>query len=301
MPNSAVLRAVQGIESDATQLGVEPRNDRALPELFSVDDLLARSPEEGPLARQGLADTRALLHVAKWSKEFLTEPHPELGRSGHVCPYVSATIREQRYLLTVLHDAATRERETDRIILRLGRFFSELEPRVGRAAQKKTIVILFPDLPEDRVGELINAMHQRLKPHFLRAGMMLGEFYRDSDKPGLHNPCFRPLRSEVPLLVIRAMLPQDISFLSDQARFVRAYIRTFKARGCAEIQSYVEHQGASLSDTQRAMLLEHAAVYETGVRHSGEFRRADHTVPLGEPIRTRAAVPFAAAAARSKR
>lgn len=296
MPNSIVLRAVQKLESDATRLGVEPRE----PELFLVDDLLARSDADGPLARHSLADTRALLHVAQWSKDFLTEPHAELGRAGHVCPYVSATIREQRYLLTVLNDAATRERETDRLILRLGRYFTELEPRVGRAAQKKTIVILFPDLPEERAGELINAMHQRLKPHFLRAGMMLGEFYRDSDKPGLHNPHFRPLRSDVPLLVIRAMLPQDIAFLSDQARFVRAYVRNFQARGCAEIQSYVERQGASLSDTERAMLLEHAAMFEAGVRQSGEFPRSNHTASLGASAQARPAVPLKAAP-RAKR
>jgi hypothetical protein len=286
MPNSAVLRAVQRQQSERVEPSVE-LEEQALPDLFLVDELLAFSPDAGPLADHSPADTRALLHVAKWSKAFLTEPHPELGRSGHVCPYVSATIREQRYLLTVLHDAATRERETDRVVLRLGRYFTELEPRVGRAAQKKTIVILFPDLPMDRAGELINAMHQRLKPHFLRAGMMLGEFYRDSDKPGLHNPDFRPLRSDVPLLVIRAMLPQDIAFLSDQARFVRAYIRNFKARGCAEIQSYVESHGASLSDTQRAMLLEHAAAYETNVRHSGEFPRSNYTAPVETPARAR--------------
>ena len=300
MPNSAVLRAVQNLESEATRLGVESSGP-ALPELLSVDDLLARDVADGPLAGHSLADTRALLHVARWSKEFLTEPHAELGRSGHVCPYVSATIREQRYLLTVLNDAATRERETDRLILRLGRYFTELEPRVGRAAQKKTIVILFPDLPEERVGELINAMHQRLKPHFLRAGMMLGEFYRDSDKPGLHNPHFRPLRSDVPLLVIRAMLPQDIAFLSDDARFVRAYVRNFKARGCAEIHSYVERQGASLSDTTRALLLEHAAVFETGVRQSGEFPRSNYTSSQSAPVRERPVVPSAAAAGRFKR
>jgi uncharacterized protein DUF6875 len=299
MPNTAALRAAHQLAVHSAHAGVEPKDD-ALPELLSVDSLLARSLEEGPLPGHDLMATRALLSVAKWSKEFLTEPHPELGRSGHVCPYVSATMREQRYLLTVLNGAATHERETDRVILRLGRHFSELEPRVGRAAQKKTIVILFPDLPEERAGELINAMHQRLKPHFLRAGMMLGEFYRDSDKPGLHNPAFRPLRSDVPLLVIRTMLPQDICFLADEARFVRSYLRTFEARGCAEIQSFVERQGASMSDTQRAMLLELAAVFESGVRQSGEFPRSNHMLPAEATVRARANVPFAVSAARAK-
>lgn len=273
MSNPAASRPARRDENDEREDGLDDRREDsgALPALYRIGELSSRSAAAGALPGRSLADTRALQHVAQWSRDFLTNPHPELGRPGHVCPYVGATLREERYFLTVLHQAATRERETDRVILRLGRHFSELEPRQGRAAQKKTIVILFPDLPAERVGELINGMHRRLKPHFLRAGMMLGEFYRESDKPGLHNPAFRPLRSEVPLLVIRAMLPQDIVFLSDEARFVRAFLRTFGARGCAELQSYVERAGASLTDSQRATLLTLAAVYESGVRRSGQF------------------------------
>ena len=241
-----------------------------------MDELLERSDVAGPLPRHDAADTQALLHVARWSKEFLTQPHSELGRSGHVCPYVSASIREQRYLLTVLRGAAREQRQVERTILRLGQYFSTLQPTGGRGAHKKTIVILFPDLPEAQVGDLINGMHQRLKPHFLRAGMMLGEFYRDSDKPGLHNPGFRPLRSDVPLLVIRAMLPVDIAFLSDRVGFVRAYIRNFGARGCAEIQNHVERQGEALSEDQRRMLLEQVASFEAQVRKSGPAPAGSH-------------------------
>ena len=296
MPNTAALRSVrqQSFDDGASHVALE-RRAAALPELHLVEELLGRSAEAGPLAGYSVGDTQALMHVARWSKDFLTQPHPELGRSGHVCPYVSASIREQRFLLSVLHGAESQPRETDRTILRLGQYFSTLEPTAGRSAQKKTIVILFPDLPQRQTGDIINGMHQRLKPHFLRAGMMLGEFYRGSSKPGLHNDQFRPLRSDVPLLVIRAMLPGDIAFLSDQARFVRPYIRNFEARGCAEIRSYLEQQGASLCDAQRAMLLQQVAAYEASVGGGGRARDT-HYPPAFESqvrpaVRLGAAVP----------
>jgi hypothetical protein len=288
MPNTAAVHSVRESFDEAIHLAFE-RPGEALPELHLVEPLLERAADEGPLANHTEADTRALLYVARWAKEFLTQPHPELGRSGHVCPYVSASIREQRFLLTALHDAATNRRQVERTILRLGRYFSKVQqPTHGRAAHKKTIVIVFPDLPDEQAAEIINGMHQRLKPHFLRAGMMLGEFYRDSHKPGLHNPEFRPLRSDVPLLVIRAMLPGDIAFLSDRPRFVRAFLRNFGARGCAEIRSYLERQGGAVSATERLMLLTRVAEYESHGQSGARPRAVDAAAPALDAVRASA-------------
>jgi len=230
-----------------------------LPPLHLADELLSRCGEAGPLAGQTVEETSALVRVAQWAKEFLTKPHPALGRSGHVCPYVGASMREQRFMLTVFAGAASSARAADEVMLRLGRHFLQLPPVAGRAAQLKTIVVLFPDLPEQHAAEIINGIHQRVKPHFLRQGLMLGEFFRDNSKSGLHNPEFRPLRSDTPLLVIRAMVPSDIAFLTDQSAFVRAFIENFAARGCGEILSFVERRRGALSESQIAMLLEQVA------------------------------------------
>jgi hypothetical protein len=268
LPNSATVHSLIESSEDAIHLSFA-RQGRPLPRLHPIEPLLERSADDEPLPQHSAEDTRALIGVARWAKEFLTQPHPDLGRSGHVCPYVSASIREERFLLTALRHAPTRRREVERTILRLGRYFTKLQPMHGRAAHKKTIVILFPDLSDAEAGDLINGMHQRLKPFFLRAGMMLGEFYRDNHKPGLHNPEFRPLRSDVPLLVIRAMLPGDITFLTDDARFVRTYIRNFEARGCAEIRSYLERQGGAVSVAERLTLLAEVAEYEAEAARGG--------------------------------
>lgn len=201
-----------------------------------------------------------MLRVARWSSDFLTSPHSALGRSGQVCPYVSAAIRSRTFLLTVVRDAATATHAAEQTLLQLCEYFLTLEPISSRMAHRKTIVAVFPDLPEHRAADVINGMHQQLKPHFLRRGLMLGEFYADSEKPGLHNPHFRPLRSDVPLLVLRAMVLTDISFLSDDASFVRAFLDTFGDRGCDEVLSYVDRERGTLAQLQIAMLLEQVAL-----------------------------------------
>ncbi|MEO8180753.1 MAG: DUF6875 domain-containing protein [Deltaproteobacteria bacterium] len=232
--------------------------DESLPVLHSADELLSRSTEDGALTGRSANDTEQLIQVARWAKDCLTKPHPALGRPGPVCPYVSGSIREQRFLLTALHGAVTNHRETDETMLRLARYFVRLAPTSASSAHRKTIVVLFPNLPERRAGDIVDEMHQRLKPHFLRLGLMLGEFYKESSKPGLHNPEFRPLRSDTPLLVIRSMVLTDIAFLSDQASFVRAFLQNFQVRGCEAVLGYVAEKRSALSDAQISMLLEEA-------------------------------------------
>jgi hypothetical protein len=277
MPKSAQAQTIHGVD-DTMRLSVGRAG--TLPTLHSADRLLASSADEFDPAARNTADAVTLLSAARWAKDFLTKPHPELGRSGHVCPYVNAAIREQLFLLTVLRKADSQQRQAEQVVLRLGRHFLQLEPKAGRQAQLKTIVVLFPDLPKERAGDVINEMHRRLKPFFLSRGMMLGEFFADSSKPGLHNPDFRPLRSDVPLLVIRSMMLMDIAFLNDRARFARAFIQNFGARGCAEVRSYLEGARATLSDAQAAMLLQQVARYEASARKSEPPHTNDHTLPL---------------------
>lgn len=255
-----VVQSSDEVVTPATTSPCEPA-DRDHILLHQADVLLSRVGDE-LLPGHTAAESLALTRVARWAEEFLANAHPALGRPGHVCPYVAAALRDQRFLLTVLRKADENPESADEAILHLGRHFLQLPPTERRLAQRKTIVVLFPDLPPARAGEIIDAMHRRLKPHFLREGMMLGEFHQNSSKPGLHNPDFRPLRSEIPLLVIRTMVLTDIAFLNDEARFIRAFLAVFGARGAAEILSYVDCQQARLSAQQITMLLDHA--FEAG-------------------------------------
>jgi diguanylate cyclase (GGDEF)-like protein len=234
---------------------------QALPVLHKASGLLALPPG-GELEGRLPDETAALRRVATWAKEFLSRPHPDLGRSGHVCPWVNASIRNERFLLTLTRRAHENLSAAEQTFLRLKRYFlEEMQPTTGREAQLKTIVVLFTGLPPDEVPSIINGLHVRLKPQFVREGLMLGEFFSKCEKEGLRNPKFRPLRSETPLIVIRSMVETDIAFLADDSTFVRAYLRKFQANGVDEVFSLLKQRPHTPRD-RVALLLNTVAEFD---------------------------------------
>jgi hypothetical protein len=64
---------------------------------------------------------------------------------------------------------------------------------------------------------------------------MIGEFHMRTESPGLHNPNFRPLRSPVPMFVLRSMVEADIAFLQDEnlhlrIKYLEAYVQHMEGR-----------------------------------------------------------------------
>jgi len=71
---------------------------------------------------------------------------------------------------------------------------------------------------------------------------MIGEFHNGPpDKGGLWNPAFRPLRSPVPMLVVRHMVPTDYPFLRDDPDQSRAYLRLFGDQVPVQLRELVEN------------------------------------------------------------
>ena len=177
---------------------------------------------------------------------------------------MNASIRSDRFLLTLTRRAHENLSAAEQTFFRLKRYFlDEMRPASGRDAQLKTIVVLFTGLPPDQVPSIINGLHVRLKPHFVSDGLMLGEFFSTCEKEGLRNPKFRPLRSETPLIVIRTMVQTDIAFLTDDSAFVRAYLRKFQADGVNEVFSLLEQRPHTPRD-RVAMLLSTVAEFGMG-------------------------------------
>lgn len=175
---------------------------------------------------------------------------------------MNASIRNERFLLTLTRHAHENLSAVEQTFLRLKRYFlEEMQPTTGREAQLKTIVVLFMGLPPDEVPSIINGLHVRLKPQFVQAGLMLGEFFSKCEKEGLRNPTFRPLRSETPLIVIRSMVETDIAFLADDSTFVRAYLRKFQANGVDEVFSWLEQRPQTPRD-RVALLLNTVAEFD---------------------------------------
>ena len=190
--------------------------------------LQAADIEPGPSARY--ADhADALRTTLTWARTYLMRPHPQLGRPGPVCPFVSGSLRHNEFHLTVC--AGPLDAPTVADTIRDYRdWFLELTRSRPERAHLTTILILFPDLPTADIPRLIDGTQSTLKLEFVDSGLMIGQFHRlPPDQPGLWNPDFRPLHSPVPMLVIRHMVPTDIPFLTSDPRYLDAYRRAFGA------------------------------------------------------------------------
>jgi hypothetical protein len=188
--------------------------------LYSGSDL----PPEGSSERNTV-DT-----ILQWASGYLTNPHEDLGRSGPVCPFVSASLRKDLFRVAV-HPGTPDPDDVAEMVLQYKEWFGTLEPTEGARAQFKTVLIAFPDLDDAAVGDVIDGVQLRLKPDFVADGLMLGQFHQlPPDAGGLWNPDFRPLHAPVALLAIRHMVRSDLPFLVDEPAFVAQYERIFGPR-----------------------------------------------------------------------
>lgn len=191
--------------------------------LIELDDLT-----KDPPAPEIAGDLEALRTISDWSRNYLTQPHPELGREGPVCPYAEGSRRKGAFFLAVRRGTDLDPEEIRRTVLAYRDWFLEIEPREGADTYFKTILILFPDLDQDEVERLIDGTQEALKPQFVAEGLMLGEFHAGPpDKAGLWNEDFRPLKSPVPMLVIRNMVSTDFGFLKHDRQMLGAYLELY--------------------------------------------------------------------------
>ncbi|MCP2302929.1 hypothetical protein LV79_002605 [Actinokineospora globicatena] len=203
--------------------------ERLLLEVGDIeDDLLP--PEVAPYRAQ-------LRTVLDWARQYLTRPHESLGRRGSVCPFVQSSLDRGRFYLAVYPGHPASPGAVAEAVLPYRDWFLELAPTSAGQAQLTTILVLFPDLPTQDVDRMIDGSQEALKTDYVDRGLMIGEFHQGPpDKGGLWNPDFRPLRSPVPLLAIRHMVPTDFPFLTGNRDHASAYLRRFASELPASVR-----------------------------------------------------------------
>ncbi|QWP77560.1 hypothetical protein J5226_03895 [Lysobacter sp. K5869] len=171
--------------------------------------------------------------LLKWVREFIGAPHPELGRSGSICPFVPGALNMDTIWFAEVTEAEPTAESIGRIIKEYRNVFLATEPSKAPESINKAFLVAFPTLAA-RGAEgtaLVDEVQYQLKPYFVDQGMMLGEFHSMNESPGLRNPEFRPLRSPVPMLAIRLMVESDLPFMTrdqyspqERAAFLRSYL-----------------------------------------------------------------------------
>ncbi len=175
------------------------------------------------------ATASPLSETIGWVRKFLARPHPELGRSGPVCPFTPMALELDTMWMTEIKDSAPDPQRIYDVIEQCRKVFMDTEPRDGAMAINKVIMVVFSGLGPD-AAPWIDEMQAKLKPNFVDIGLMLGEFHSQNDTPGLRNPDFRPLRSPIPMLVIRHMVESDLPFMKrdvDRPEVRISYLRSY--------------------------------------------------------------------------
>ncbi len=165
-----------------------------------------------------------ILQLQRWVADYLTQPNVDLGRAGPVCPFARPSL--DRDLLWV---ASVRGRSPafTPVVAMLHEFrsiFRALLPDSGPDALLKAALIAFPDVVD---YTLIDRVQRTLKPDYVAAGLMVGQFYHGCQEPGLWNDGFHPLQSPIPLIAVRHMVSSDFPFLNNNPEWIEAYLRHF--------------------------------------------------------------------------
>ncbi|MFI8345237.1 DUF6875 domain-containing protein [Streptomyces sp. NPDC085639] len=159
-----------------------------------------------------------------WSREFLVSSHPELGRTGPVCPYTQPSLRKELFHLAVpaagCEDLAS---AVDSLRTRHAVLSQRLTPE---DRELLTILLVLPGFdPTDSVE--LDELQRKAKDEFVAEGLMIGQFHPVCEEPGLYNEAFRPLRSPVPLLAVRKLLVFDLPFLVGDDAHMDHYLQRF--------------------------------------------------------------------------
>lgn len=164
--------------------------------------------------------------ILAWAQDFLVSSHPQLMRTGPVCPYTNPSLRRGLFYLACMPEVT----DIGAIASTFGRIrerYREMaESMTDEDAELLTILVVFPGFDRTDSTEL-DALQRRLKDDFVADGLMIGQFHPVCDEPGLWNKEFRPLRSPVPLLAMRRMLVFDLPFLIEDERHFDAWLSRF--------------------------------------------------------------------------
>ncbi|HVG44431.1 MAG TPA: hypothetical protein VM890_06850 [Longimicrobium sp.] len=247
--------------------------------------------EADPMPERVREHQAAIRTILAWARAFLTQPHPELGRTGPVCPFVRPALARGTIFYTVCPGADLDVDQVESVARSYRDWFLELEPVGGRDAQYKSINIIFPDVPASAMERVVEGAQERLKLLYARERIMLGEFHPGPpQKGGLWNEHFRPLRSPLPLLGIRHMVPTDFAFLRDSRELTEVYLAAFGDR-----------VPDALAETVRAAALRFGLPYEGDSpgagRRTGTAGRTGAGRRAGDQARVKADVKAVAAAA----
>ena len=158
----------------------------------------------------------------RWVDEYVTQPHPELGRDGPICPFVQRLAESGNIHVQV--DDTLDGTDADAMEARLRIALREYEAMPDK--QWKALVVVFPSVAGADVA-VVDDVQQALKLECVRKGLMVGQFHPLSNEPGARNPEFPANRAPFAAIALRHMSHHDIVFLDRNPEMFREFDARF--------------------------------------------------------------------------
>lgn len=167
--------------------------------------------------------------VLQWAKDYISKPHPDLGREGAICPFVLPSIQRDHFNIALHYEVDGSDPDmVKQILLCTSEVYLNLTPTEEPDNIYKTILVAFPNIPDEH-GKVLDEIHAELKDYFVCKGMMIGQFHKHCSEPAARNPDFKISISPIPLVAIRNMSIHDILFLNTRKDWFLEYETRF---GC---------------------------------------------------------------------
>jgi hypothetical protein len=162
--------------------------------------------------------------VKYWAENWLSKSHPNLGRTGAVCPYSGASIKKNLFRVAFVRGNNLDHDKMVGLLDEIAAAFPILPPAAGPDSIYKAVVVVFPEVTD--FGQ-IDAVQAECKTTFVERGLMVGQFYPGHQQGGLRNPYFRALDGPFPMLAVRHMVVTDYPFLRENDTWMDAYVARF--------------------------------------------------------------------------
>ncbi|MFG2386982.1 DUF6875 domain-containing protein [Streptomyces avermitilis] len=168
----------------------------------------------------------ALESVDSWLTEYISASHPEIGRTGPICPFVSPSRKNRTLEIRIRLVGRAPSLELVEEIARSSLREYALTSWQGRNPMLQAMVVVIPDLRSEDTG-LLDQAQARVKDDFVAQGLMVGQFHENCDVTAARNPRFTVSKAPVPVLAIRAIALHDVFFLSERPHWFQKYREKF--------------------------------------------------------------------------
>ncbi len=176
--------------------------------------------------------------LADWVRHYLMRPHPDLGRTGHVCPFTAKAVRLALLRIGISSSGPADRHHILQTMQDAMQVFHAM-PCTRATRVFRTVIVGFPNCAGADGIAALQAVQNAMRHHSVVRGKMLGLFEPDSQLTGLINPDFRPLRSPLPVLAIRTLVEQDAPFVARNPLLAPVYLLKFPLAGSRRLFQHI--------------------------------------------------------------